>query len=486
MKKILSIMLALVLCVSMVALVGCQPKPEPKTAEGLLRTALGHYEKILQDNKALSIINQSMDGGSIGLNVKTPEVENDSGITTVGGTEATNINLTMYPDKTNNKFSLVFGVQQGELDMNAQLGVNGTQLVIGSSMLDEAYGIDLKTMKEKFPTSIFGTQGLNLLELTEEDEAELLNAIDEALNKSTTINDVDVYKLFIDSLVKYGDLTLTEKTPALVYGETVESDLVTVTLTKGDLKAIAKDMVDAFGMQESLDELFKQYNEMAEEEQQFANLNAVIDELLKDYTNDAVVVDIKMNLDMKHSAIMYADVKIGANMYMMITVGANPAKAEKVTIAMHTDEGSDTMVINIKDDAAEYKLEFVDEEGKNGGAIVVDRAHQTLALYSIEDGQRTEEFKLKYNLTDDKLDLIFDYEGVDMTLTFKSKDTSPVKFDNYTDVLDMTMEEMEELVAKLQEQFPSTEPDFDDDFEDDWYDEPDWDKDFEDGVDNAN
>lgn len=486
MKKILSIMLALVLCVSMVALVGCQPKPEPKTAEGLLRTALGHYEKILQDNKALSIINQSMDGGSIGLNVKTPEVENDSGITTVGGTEATNINLTMYPDKTNNKFSLVFGVQQGELDMNAQLGVNGTQLVIGSSMLDEAYGIDLKTMKEKFPTSIFGTQGLNLLELTEEDEAELLNAIDEALNKSTTINDVDVYKLFIDSLVKYGDLTLTEKTPALVYGETVESDLVTVTLTKGDLKAIAKDMVDAFGMQESLDELFKQYNEMAEEEQQFANLDAVIDELLKDYTNDAVVVDIKMNLDMKHSAIMYADVKIGANMYMMITVGANPAKAEKITIAMHTDEGSDTMVINIKDDAAEYKLEFVDEEGKNGGAIVVDRAHQTLALYSIEDGQRTEEFKLKYELTDDKLDLIFDYEGVDMTLTFKSKDTSPVKFDNYTDVLDMTMEEMEELVAKLQEQFPSTEPDMDNDFEDDWYDEPDWDKDFEDSVDNAN
>lgn len=486
MKKILSIMLALVLCVSMVALVGCQPKPEPKTAEGLLRTALGHYEKILQDNKALSIINQSMDGGSIGLNVKTPEVENDSGITTVGGTEATNINLTMYPDKTNNKFSLVFGVQQGELDMNAQLGVNGTQLVIGSSMLDEAYGIDLKTMKEKFPTSIFGTQGLNLLELTEEDEAELLNAIDEALNKSTTINNVDVYKLFIDSLVKYGDLTLTEKTPALVYGETVESDLVTVTLTKGDLKAIAKDMVDAFGMQESLDELFKQYNEMAEEEQQFANLDAVIDELLKDYANDAVVVDIKMNLDMKHSAIMYADVKIGANMYMMITVGANPAKAEKVTIAMHTDEGSDTMVINIKDDAAEYKLEFVDEEGKNGGAIVVDRAHQTLALYSIEDGQRTEEFKLKYNLTDDKLDLIFDYEGVDMTLTFKSKDTSPVKFDNYTDVLDMTMEEMEELVAKLQEQFPSTEPDVDNDFEDDWYDEPDWDKDFEDGVDSAN
>lgn len=486
MKKILSIMLALVLCVSMVALVGCQPKPEPKTAEGLLRTALGHYEKILQDNKALSIINQSMDGGSIGLNVKTPEVENDSGITTVGGTEATNINLTMYPDKTNNKFSLVFGVQQGELDMNAQLGVNGTQLVIGSSMLDEAYGIDLKTMKEKFPTSIFGTQGLNLLELTEEDEAELLNAIDEALNKSTTINDVDVYKLFIDSLVKYGDLTLTEKTPALVYGETVESDLVTVTLTKGDLKAIAKDMVDAFGMQESLDELFKQYNEMAEEEQQFANLDAVIDELLKDYANDAVVVDIKMNLDMKHSAIMYADVKIGANMYMMITVGANPAKAEKVTIAMHTDEGSDTMVINIKDDTAEYKLEFVDEEGKNGGAIVVDRAHQTLALYSIEDGQRTEEFKLKYELTDDKLDLIFDYEGVDMTLTFKSKDTSPVKFDNYTDILDMTMEEMEELVAKLQEQFPSTEPDFDDDFEDDWYDEPDWDKDFEDGVDNTN
>lgn len=473
MKKILSIMLALVLCVSMVALVGCQPKPEPKTAEGLLRTALGHYEKILQDNKALSIINQSMNGGSIGLNVKTPEVENNSGITTVGGTEATNINLTMYPDKTNNKFSLVFGVQQGELDMNAQLGVNGTQLVIGSSILDEAYGIDLKTMKEKFPTSIFGTQGLNLLELTEEDETELLNAIDEALNKSTTINDVDVYNLFIDSLVKYGDLTLTEKTPALVYGETVESDLVTVTLTKGDLKAIAKDMVDAFGMQESLDELFKQYNEMAEEEQQFANLDAVIDELLKDYTNDAVVVDIKMNLDMKHSAIMYADVKIGANMYMMITVGANPAKAEKVTIAMHTDEGSDTMVINIKDDAAEYKLEFVDEEGKNGGAIVVDRAHQTLALYSIEDGQRNEEFKLKYNLTDDKLDLIFDYEGVDMTLTFKSKDTSPVKFDNYTDVLDMTMEEMEELVAKLQEQFPSD--DYDDDLDDDgWYGDEDW------------
>lgn len=472
MKKILSIMLALILCVSMVALVGCQP-PEPKTAEGLLRTALGHYEKIIKDNKALSIINQSMDGGSIGLNIKTPEVENDSAITTVGGTESTNINLTMYPDKTNNKFSLAFGVQQGELDINAQLGINGTQLVIGSSMLDEAYGIDLKNMKEKFPTSIFGTQGLNLLELTEEDETELLNAIDEALNKSTTINNVDVYKLFIDSLVKYGDLTLTEKTSALVYGETVESDLVTVTLTKGDLKAIAKDMVDAFGMQESLDELFKQYNEMAEEGQQFANLDAVIDELLKDYTNDAVVVDIKMNLDMKHSAIMYADVKIGANMYMMITVGANPAKAEKITIAMHTDEGSDTMVINIKDDAAEYKLEFVDEEGKNGGAIVVDRAHQTLALYSIEDGQRTEEFKLKYELTDDKLDLMFDYEDVNVALTFKAKDTSPVKFDDYTDILDMSMEEMEELVAKLQEQFPSD--DYEDDLDDeDWYGDEDW------------
>ena len=324
-------------------------------------------------------------------------------------------------------------------------------------------------MKEKFPTSIFGTEGLNLLELTKEDEAELLNAIEEALNKSTTVNNVDVYKLLVDSIVKYGDLTLTENTPALVYGETVDSDLVTVTLTKGDLKAITKDLVAALGMQESLDELFKQYNDMAEEDQQFANLDAVIDELLKDYTNDAVVVDIKMNLDMKHSAVMYAEVKVGPNMYMMITVGANPAKVEKITVAMHTDEGSDTLVINIKDDAAEYKLEFVDEAGKNGGAIVVDRAHQTLALYSIEDGQRTEEFKLKYDLTDDKLDLIFDYEGVDVTLTFKAKDTSPVKFDDYTDILDMTMEEMEELVAKLQEQFPSTDPDWDDeDWEDDW------------------
>ncbi len=469
MKKIISLLLVIVMAVGVLALTGCSGKKDP--AE-LFINAFNTYNDAIKKHDLYKIATEALKGGSLTV-----------GLETTAEDEELKVNGTLYFDETGKAISLKADAAMGENQFDAAFLLNNEKLVIGSSLLGNAYGIDISKAKENFPTSLFGTKGLNMMGLTEEDEQEILKAFDElnaAFNKEQ--KDVDLYALYTEALKKHADFTLEEKATYKINEEDVKSNIVTAALTKADIKAIMNDIVTGADLQDTLKDLLDTYNESAKAEAEmwgetaitYASLNDIVDEMLEGKNEEDVVLTIKLALDTKHDAIMAMELNADKSK-LQIILGKDVKKLSNIKFIMTDNEEVSELNITIKDEPARYAIEMLDKE-LNGLTIVVDRAHKECTMTPVTKGEPDTDNAVTfgYELSADALKLTFDIEGDKMTLTLKAKDESPIKYTDYKDLLTMSEEDMnklmEELEPYLQDLMPEEPdypqyPDFDEDMD---------------------
>ncbi len=456
-KKVLSLLLAVVMMVGMLA--GCNAKKDP--AE-LFVNALNMYHDAVEENALVKLMNQAAEGGSVAVKMESGE-----------GEDKTVIDMTTYLNAAGNAASLVLNIEAEGQKIDAQMTLNQKKVTLGTSLLKDAYGIDLEKAKENFPTSLFGTKGANMLELDEESEAELLAALDEfATAMKKEAKDVDLYDVLMNALKENATFAADTKTPVTIDGKEVKNTTVTATLTKNNVKSIVNKMIAELEAQELVDEFLTQYNEEAKAEAEWSgeeavtyeNMNAVVDAMFEGKGDEDVVLTMKMVLDAKHDAIMIFEVT--AEETIKVELGADPKNVTKVVISYPTEEYPvdstepvtkvEKLTIDIKKGSTSEEYQILDEKG-NGLTLVINKAHKEVTFTAVEEGkaQADEAYSFKYELTDNLFSFTMTDEGDEwtepstVTVTVTAKAESPVKHDNYKDLLTMTEEDFQKLMEEL-------------------------------------
>lgn len=471
--KILSVLLAALMIVGMFA--GCSGK-EKDPAE-LFVNALDMYHDAVSENKVVKLIEDATTNGSMAIKVETGEDD-----------EKTKFDVTAYMNAAGNAASLVLDAEIEGQKIDAQMLMDQKKVVIGTTLLKDAYGIDLEKAKDNFSSSLFGTAGANMLDLDEESEKEIIAALDElATALKQEAKTVDVYQLFIDAFKANAKFTADTKTPVTIDGKEVKNTTVTATVTKSNVKSIVNKLITDLEMQDLVDEMLNTMNAAAEEEAEWSgepavtyeNMNAVIDEAFEGKGDDDTVLTVKMVLDTKHDAIMVLE--LTADETVKIELGADPKNVTKVVIHYPTEEmpvdstepitktEKVTIDINKSNTSTEYKML---NETEDGFVIAINKAHQEVTLAEIIEGevQSDEAFSFTYQLTDNQFSVTSPIEdsnrdsiGV-VSITFTAQAESPVKYDDYKDLLKLTEEDfanlMMELAPLMGEDIP-VEPDMD-------------------------
>lgn len=488
--KIVSKILSILLVVTMLlgVLVGCksESKPEkPKEPSEIFVDAITASCNELKKEPVIAFLQKATGDNSLNVAIEAGE--------------DTKIDLTTYFNEKSNAASIVAKLNAVGQEIDLQMLLSEKKIMMGTSLLKDVYGIDLEKAKENFATSIFGTKGENILDITQDEENELIKALNEMEKafKQESKN-VDLYKIMVDSFKEKAKFTSDTKTPAIVAGKEIKDNTtITATLTKAQFKEIINEVITKAELQEVVSNLIEEYNNYIVEEVEwnggeshvFKNINDVIDYLLdeigeKKYADTDVVLTTKLVLDKKYNSIMVATFVIGEDT-IKIDCGADPKNIKHIeftypekTIAPDEAEPTKkdtTIKIDIEKGTSATTYKIVSDISE-GIQITIDKTKKTITVYDIEDNKALEDSaeSFEYDITDTSLMLKYTDDEMSVKLTFKVNDTSPVKYDNYKELLTMSTEDLQSLISELEpiiNSFIPQEPDYEvipgDDFEED-------------------
>lgn len=496
--KIVSKILSILLVVTMLlgVLVGCKPEPKPqpekpKEPSEIFVDAITASCNELKKEPVIAFLQKATGDNSLNVAIEAGE--------------DTKIDLTTYFNEKSNAASIVAKLNAVGQEIDLQMLLSEKKIMMGTSLLKDVYGIDLEKAKENFATSIFGTKGENILDITQDEENELIDALDkmEKAFKQESKN-VDLYKIMVDSFKEKAKFTSDTKTPAIVAGKEIKDNTtITATLTKAQFKEIVNEVITKAELQEVVSNLIEEYNNYIVEEVEakrnmptlwnggeshvFKNINDVIDYLFdeigeKKYADTDVVVTTKLVLDKKYNSIMVATFVIGEDT-IKIDCGADPKNIKHIeitypeeTIALDEAEPTkkDTIIkIDIEKDTSASTYKIV-SDSLEGIQITIDKTKKTITVYDIEDNKALEDsaMSFEYDITDTNLMLKYADDEMSVKVTFKVNDISPVKYDNYKELLTMSKEDLQSLISELEpiiNSFMPQEPDYEvipgDDFE---------------------
>jgi hypothetical protein len=448
-KRIISIALVVVMCFCAVAMTGCSKDMEPSER---FFDALSKYEEAVTSNNLYKVLSSCGTNGSIGISAKAEDLDID-------------LNATIYMNEASKSASAVVDFKSSEQDFNVSLGLNNKQMVIASKLIEEKYGMNLENVATDFPKSIFGTQGANLLGLTEEIESELLAQLKEIIDTLNAEQEEIEGTYFKDLFIKYATFE-TDETPYVIHGEETENITVTATIKKPEIKQLIKELTEkAKVTDEDIAQLIDVVSDSNPEFENVKTLDGLLDKMLEDFQDTDTILSIALVLDEKTNGIMAFEVEAGLEYEIIVTLSADPENIEKVAVICKSEGDTSKYSIKITDDATKYCLE-VEKEGEEEKVIInCDKAHKTITLNTT--GEDAEEIILNYTLSESEFSLATDADGVALKFTFKSKDESPVDFNNFKDILKLSAEEFTKLAEDLQKLLPEYEPELEPDSDED-------------------
>lgn len=457
-KKVVSLLLAVIMVVGMLA--GCSGKE--KDPKELFVNAFDKYHNAVEENKVVKLLQESLAGGSVGVKMESGE-----------GEDKQLVDATVYLNEAGKAGGLALNMDMEGYQFDVQLALDQKNVILGSSVFKEKYGIDLEKVKENLPKSLFGSQGENLFQLDEESEKELFEMLDE-LNAELKKEHkkVDAYQVLMNALTENGTFTADTKTPVKIDGKDVKNTTVTVTFTKDNMKSIVNKLVAELELQPVVDRMIETMNEEAAwdaewegtEPKVYENMNDVLDEAFEGKEGEDVVFTMKLVLDAKHDAIMIME--LTAEETITVEFGADPANITQVVITYPTEEmpvdstkpitKMEKLILKINKSATSTEYELLDEN-QNGLKLVINKAHQEITFAEMEEGKVNSDdaYSCKYSLTDTQLSLTMVDDGDEysdpstITITLTANVESPIKFDNYIDLLTMNKKQFEDMVQDI-------------------------------------
>lgn len=357
----------------------------------------------------------------------------------------------------------VSGQEGDESAVTTKYSLSEGVIVFANEELEHPLGVNLLTFKEDFPTSVFGVQGANILEIDEKQQNTLLSTFDDVLsyiNKEQKAPDI------LDSILDYSTLSAEYNVEAIIDGSGIKADKLTMTMTKAQLFDLARKAIRSIdeSVQEPLVTLFEMltWDEYDSLEQIVIDM---LDEEFKHVAKDDTAVSIQMLLDKKYNAALQVVIEI-KNSKFVITAGTDPTNITEINLSITVDGKTETAIFSIDKDSITdtYTFKYQDKDKHDVGLFFeIDKAHCTFNIYAFEGSAKEVMQSYKYKLTTDSLTISYTEDDICFDVTFNTKAES---LGEYKNILFLSEDEARTIVEQLN---PSL--DYDDDFDFDW----DWD-----------
>lgn len=425
----------------------------------------------LKENEVVVFAGKAINGGSIEAACDAEELLD----LPVEGT----LSAKLYTSTEKAALTADFEVE-GDTVLDASLFANKKSVVVASDVLlgDNAYGINLSKLTEKFNNSVFGPDGdLSLgIELPESansigDDASKLSKDSQKIIKS-------VLTELLTSVNDHAEISKGKETLSF-NGTDVKVTAVEVQIDGETAAAVAVDMVEYLRSNKSLKAFLYEYADkiasLAEDfdyasvdfvdtlDMLYEQLDEITDEDLEDLAENLGDMDLDLTLtfyvtksgkELIGAEVDYDDAKLtvlagpsfkeieeisvnlnnGYTKYRITYVVETNTKKE-MTAKLKVREGSENILVgefNWDKSKGDFEAELTDSRGETYGAegsLDVSSKAVVLVLDSVsEDSYETD---------------------LGITLTVSASDRMP-SAPKYTDVLDMSMDDLEDLVSDLE------------------------------------
>ena len=425
----------------------------------------------LKENEAVVFAGKVIQGGSIGAECDMEELMD----LPVEGT----LSAKVYTDTDKAALTANFEVE-GDTVLDASLFADKKSVVVASDVLlgDNAYGINLSKLTEKFNNSVFGPDGdLSLgIELSESvnsigDDAAKLSKDSQKIIKS-------VLTELLTSVNDHAEISKGKETLSF-NGTDVKVTAVEVQIDGETAAAVAVDMVEYLRSNKALKSFLYEYADkiasLAEDfdydsvdfvdtlDMLYEQLDEITDDDLEDLAEN--LGDMDLDLTLTFYVTKSGKELIGAefdNDEVKATVLAGPSFKEIEEISVNVDDGYTKYRVNYvvetntkKEFVAELKVR---EDGENilVGEFNWDKSKGDFEAELTDSWGETYGAEGSLDVSSKAVVLVLDSVSEDsyetdlgITLTVSASDRMP-SAPKYTDVLDMSMDDLEDLVSDLE------------------------------------
>ncbi|MBR4057033.1 MAG: hypothetical protein IKK00_02710 [Oscillospiraceae bacterium] len=425
----------------------------------------------LKENEAVVFADKVIKGGSIGAECDMEELMD----LPVEGT----LSAKVYTDTDKAALTANFEVE-GDTVLDASVLADKKSVVVASDVLlgDNAYGINLSKLTEKFNNSVFGPDGdLSLgIELPES-----VNSIGDDASKLSKDSQKIIKSVLTELLTSVNDHAeiSKEKETLSFNGTDVKVTAVEVQIDGETAAAVAVDMVEYLRSNKALKAFLYEYADkiasLAEDfdyasvdfvdtlDMLYEQLDEITDEDLEDLAEN--LGDMDLDLSMTFYVTKSGKELIGVefdNDEVKATVLAGPSFKEIEEISVNLDDGYTKYRINYvvetntkKELVAELKVR---EDGENilVGEFNWDKSKGDFEAELTDSWGDTYGAEGSLDVSSKAVVLVLDSVSEDsyetdlgITLTISASDKMP-SMPRYTDILDMSAEDLEDMVSDLE------------------------------------
>jgi len=465
-------MIAAVSAVGVVAAAGIGITAATSTPAALLGKGLESTVESVQENPIVSVVTSALKGGSA-------EVQLDLDALTQNFIEGSAAVKVYTSDKQEAAVSANLVVDDKSL-LDATVVADKDNIAASSEVLfgEKAYGINLEKLVKNFEDSAFGPDGKYSLGIELDEEHDAIAERTFKMSEAAMDLSKDMTKTLMKSLKKHAEMT-KEGTSMTFAGESIKVNAVTLKMDDEVILAVVGDMLTYLKENEALRSFLKDYADLlitlSDGELGYDDKDELIDDFY-DALDDVDLGDLEDALDEVEpslSATFYISKSEKALVGLDCTTKAD---GERVRLTSSFGPSWDKLnEISVKLSAPDVDIRFsylVTEDTKQAytAEIEFDSEDGVPVEGTFEWDKKSGGFELgleseyasfsaegELALTDKELTLLLDSiheddykQDIGITLILKADDKMP-SMPKYTDVLEMTEEDVEDLVADLQD-----------------------------------
>ncbi len=355
------------------------------------------------------------------------------------------------------------------------------KLVLACAALlgDTAYGVDLTKLEKNFADSEFGPDGAYAIGMDEEDIAELFDTLEqeEDMRKDAEKIVQDAVAVLVKSFKKNAEAERT-KDSAEFGEETVKTNVVTITLDGRALTAIAKDMVKYLDTDKSVETFISTYAGVLASEigldpddllDEYKDAIDDAKDMLEDFSDSVEEVEIEIAVSIAKSTkeVVALTVKLEDDKETVAEInllcGPTWSALTELSLEVEADGSSLKAVYAVEEDSKEeYRTSFkltadgdelaslkLSHEKKEGDfklTLTLDGEEFILRGSAEKKGKKTTYILKSFTVDEEKIKL------GDIAVVINTADKIPAP-GKYTDVMTLDADEIEEILADVEEVF---------------------------------
>lgn len=452
------------------------------TPKALVARAFANSAKALQQNKAVALMKNTSENGSVGVSLGLGEILEEQYGTYIDG----RVDMKLYNGKSHRAVEAGIAFD-GETFADVTILNSETDLVVTSEALfgDGAYGFNMNEASEAFRTSVFGPNGEYSLGIESIDQILDVLRVNADLEEDVNTLMKEGSEVLLKSLDKNAE-TGKEDESIDFNGDSVKVTAVEFKLDDDAIRAVLEDMIDYMEDSDSLANILETYDELSnsgDDYYYYSYADGFYEEL--DYLKDSLdeidnstKVTVTFYITKSGTQLVGIGLDVSASgekVGFTLLAGPDLAKVEEIRVEIDTayndgyiayqvDEDNDSRysaTLMVATDEERMELGYVEWNKKSGDIELVAKREDGTEVFSLIGNLKADDNRASFALENIRgLNEYYDYWedtyvsqyeeiSLDLTVTLNAADSIPSMPGSYTDIFAMTTADVENLVMEV-------------------------------------